>query len=95
MDERRERKYNSRDNQRSYQKQTEFIPRKKIWKGETIAKDVDFKDVKFISRFITERGKVLPRKITGLNAQQQRKITNAIKRARQMGLLPFISYGYN
>lgn len=55
-------------------------------------KEIDFKDVKFLSRFITERGKILPRKITGLSAQQQRKITKAVKRARQMSLLPFISY---
>lgn len=54
--------------------------------------DIDFKDAKFLSRFITERGKILPRKITGLSAKQQRIITKAVKRARQMSLLPFISY---
>ena len=56
-------------------------------------KVVDFKDARTLSRFVTERGRILPRKITGLSAQQQRKVTKAIKRARQMCLLPFLSYG--
>lgn len=60
---------------------------------EGAGKNIDFKDVRMLSRFVTERGKILPRRITGLNAQQQKKITRAIKRARQMSLLPFISYG--
>lgn len=62
------------------------------WEGDG-SKDVDFKDVKFLSRFVTERGKILPRKITGLSAKQQRKITNAVKRARQVGLLAYLNYG--
>lgn len=60
---------------------------------ESGVKEIDFKDVRFLSHFVTERGRILPRKITGLNAQQQRQVTRAIKRARQMSLLPFISYG--
>ncbi|MBI2995255.1 MAG: 30S ribosomal protein S18 [Candidatus Melainabacteria bacterium] len=56
-------------------------------------KEVDFQDVRTLARFITERGRILPRKITGLSAQQQKVITKAIKRARQMSLLPYISYG--
>lgn len=58
-------------------------------------KDIDFKDINLLSRFVTERGRILPRRITGLNAQQQRKVTNGIKRARQMSLLPFLNYGHN
>lgn len=61
---------------------------------EGMGKNIDFKDIRILSRFVTERGKILPRRITGLNAQQQKQITKAIKRARQMSLLPFISYGY-
>ena len=56
-------------------------------------KEIDFKDIRLLSRFVTERGRILPRKITGLNSKQQRLITKAIKRARQMSLLPFINYG--
>ena len=60
---------------------------------EGSSKYIDFKDYRLLSRFVTERGKILPRRITGLNAQQQKKISNAIKRARQMSILPFASYG--
>lgn len=69
--------------------------KKKKWLPsiESGVKEFDFKDVRFLSCFVTERGRILPRKITGLNAQQQRHVTRAIKRARQMSLLPFISYG--
>ena len=56
-------------------------------------KEVDFKDIRLLSRYVTDRGRILPRKITGLSCQQQRMITRAIKRARQMSLLPFINYG--
>ena len=56
------------------------------------SKEVDFKDLKLLSRFVTDRGRLLPRKITGLSRQQQRLINKAVKRARQMSLLPFINY---
>ena len=42
-------------------------------------------------RFISERGKILPRRVTGTSAKNQRKLTIAIKRARIMGLLPFVA----
>lgn len=52
---------------------------------------IDYKDVELLRKFITERGKILPRRITGLTAQQQRNLTQAIKRARLVALLPFIN----
>jgi small subunit ribosomal protein S18 len=52
---------------------------------------IDYKDVDLLRKFVTERGKILPRRITGLTAQQQRHLTLAIKRARIMALLPFIN----
>lgn len=52
---------------------------------------IDYKDVELLKRFISERGKVLPRRVTGTSAKYQRKLTVAIKRARIMGLLPFVS----
>ena len=70
-----------------------FQKRKLLTFSENGSKDVDIKDVRMLARFVTERGRILPRKITGLSAQQQRKVTKAIKQARQMSLLPFISYG--
>jgi small subunit ribosomal protein S18 len=54
-------------------------------------KDVDYKDIETLSKFITERGKILPRRITGVSACFQRKLTVAIKRARHMALLPFVA----
>ncbi len=52
---------------------------------------IDYKDVELLRKFITERGKILPRRITGLTAQQQRDITVAVKRARAIALLPFVN----
>lgn len=52
-------------------------------------KKIDYKDVNLLSQFITERKKIMPRRSTGLNAKEQRKITQAIKRARFMALLPY------
>ncbi len=52
---------------------------------------IDYKDVDLLRKFITERGKILPRRITGLTAKQQRDVTLSIKRARLVALLPFIN----
>ncbi len=51
---------------------------------------VDYKDVKLLKEFINEKGKIIPRRISGNCAKHQRMIKVAIKRARQMGLLPYI-----
>ncbi|RLK62823.1 30S ribosomal protein S18 [Atopobacter sp. AH10] len=50
---------------------------------------IDYKDVELLKRFISEKGKILPRRVTGTSAKYQRPLTIAIKRARVMGLLPF------
>lgn len=52
---------------------------------------IDYKDVELLKRFISERGKILPRRVTGTSAKYQRKLTTAIKRARVMALLPFVA----
>jgi len=52
-------------------------------------KEINYKDVNTLFKFITERGKILPRRITGLSCRHQRLLTKAIKRARYMALLPF------
>ena len=52
---------------------------------------IDYKDVDLLRKFVTERGKILPRRITGLTAKQQRDLTTAIKRARIVALLPYIN----
>ena len=53
-------------------------------------KSIDYKDVETLRRFITDRGKILPRRITGVSAKFQRYLNNAIKRSRYIGLLPFV-----
>ena len=50
---------------------------------------VDYKDTDRLGKFLTEKGKILPRRITALTAKQQRMLARAIKRARQTGLLPY------
>ncbi len=50
---------------------------------------IDYKDVETLKKYITERGKILPRRITGACAMHQRRVTKAIKRARTVALLPF------
>ena len=49
---------------------------------------VDYRDYEFLRKFMTERGKITPARITGANAKQQRQVKRAIRRARVMGLLP-------
>jgi len=53
--------------------------------------DIDYKDVPRLRRFISERGKILPRRMTGTCAKHQRQLTDAIKRARHIALLPYVS----
>ncbi|HVC21231.1 MAG TPA: 30S ribosomal protein S18 [Vicinamibacterales bacterium] len=52
---------------------------------------IDYKDIKLIGPFVPERGKILPRRISGTCAMHQRKLQTAIKRARQIALLPFVT----
>ena len=52
---------------------------------------IDYKDIYLLKLFITEQGKILPRRATGITVQQQRQIAKAIKRARIVSLLPFVT----
>ncbi|GAK03395.1 SSU ribosomal protein S18p [Geomicrobium sp. JCM 19037] len=52
-------------------------------------KRIDYKDVDLLRKFVSERGKILPRRVTGTSAKYQRKLTIAIKRSRQAALLPY------
>ena len=53
--------------------------------------NIDYKDVARLRRFVSERAKILPRRVTGTCARHQRELTVAIKRARQIALMPFVS----
>lgn len=52
---------------------------------------VDYKDTDFLEQFINNQGKILPRRVTGVPARVQRQLTLAIKRARHLALLPYVS----
>ena len=56
---------------------------------------IDYKDIELLSIFLTEQGKIIPCRATGITVQQQRKLTKAIKRARILSLLPFITSNDN
>jgi small subunit ribosomal protein S18 len=59
--------------------------------GQFVPDYVDWKDVDFLRRFVPERAKIMPRRISGISAKDQRRIAQAIKRARSMALLPFVT----
>ena len=52
---------------------------------------IDYKDIKLLQRFISERGKIVPRRITAVTAKEQRELAQAIKRARHLGMLPYVA----
>lgn len=62
-----------------------------LTRSKTAEEVADYKDPARLKRFLTERGKVLPRRITGLSAKQQRQVALAIKRARHLALLPYVN----
>ncbi len=64
-------------------KQTDFFKRHDV-------KHIDYKDVDILKRFLNPHGRILSRRVTGLTAKNQRAVTLAIKRARFMGLMPYI-----
>ena len=56
-------------------------------------KYIDYKDPDFLLKFLNEQGKILPRRITGTSLKYQRKVATAVKRARQLALLPYVADG--
>ncbi|HJR21887.1 MAG TPA: 30S ribosomal protein S18 [Dongiaceae bacterium] len=54
------------------------------------APKIDYKDIKLLQRFVSERGKIVPSRITAVSAKKQRLLAQAIKRARYLGLLPYV-----
>ena len=57
----------------------------------TVPAYIDWKDTDILKRFIPERGKIMPRRISGLTAKEQRNLSQAIKRARMMALIPYVA----
>jgi len=69
-----------------------FITKRKFcyFKENGIA-DIDYKDTRLLRRFVTEQGKIRPRRVTGSSARMHRKLVRAIKRARNIALMPFVN----
>ncbi len=68
-----------------------YTPRRKIDPFRADRVDPDYKDIRRLSRCISEQGKIMPRRRLGTDAKTQRKIAAAVKRARHMALLPFVA----
>ena len=68
-----------------------FFRRRKTcpFSGDNAPK-IDYKDVKLLQRYVSERGKIVPSRITAVSAKKQRELAQAIKRARFLGLLPYV-----
>ena len=52
---------------------------------------IDYKDVEFLKKFLNEQGKLLPRRLSGNSLKYQRRVSTAVKRARHLGILPFVA----
>ncbi len=73
-----------------------FVSRKKYcYFKENNINEIDYKDVKLLRRFVTEQGKIMPRRVTGTSAKMHRKLIRAIKRARNIALMPYTRLGDN
>ncbi|MDR2036574.1 MAG: 30S ribosomal protein S18 [Bacteroidales bacterium] len=68
------------------------VQRKKYCRFKKLGiKYIDYKDPEFLKRFLNEQGKILPRRITGTSLKYQRKVATAVKRARHLALLPYVT----
>ena len=61
----------------------------KCYFKENAITEIDYKDVKLLKRFVTDQGKIMPRRVTGTSAKMHRKMVRAIKRARNIALMPY------
>ena len=68
-----------------------MVLKKKTISPISYNKKIDYKDIDLLALFVTEQGKILPRRSTGVTVQQQKKLAKAIKRARILSLFPFLS----
>lgn len=69
-----------------------FPPKRKVCRFcERNVRDIDYKRIDILRRYVPERGKITPRRVTGTCAYHQRRLTTAIKRARLLALLPYVS----
>lgn len=78
---------NNSDDQKSDKGPRRFQRRRQ---RQSLPDYIDWKDTDFLRRFVPERGKIMPRRISGISAKDQRRLARAIKRARAIALLPFV-----
>jgi small subunit ribosomal protein S18 len=69
------------------------VKKKDPFKERGIDDFIDFRDVRLLTRFLNDQGKLLPARITGATSKMQRQLTTAIKRARHLAFIPFVSDG--
>jgi small subunit ribosomal protein S18 len=84
------RSYRDRDSDHSQSKRQRIFFKRKICRFCNGSVKINYKDADVLRRFTTERGKIIPRRITGTCAKHQRRLAKAIKRARVLALLPFV-----
>lgn len=86
---------NNRDNNRENMDDKKNAPRvrrkKTCFFTENKYEFIDYKDERTLRRFLSERGKIIPRRISGTSAKFQRELAQAVKRSRHMAILPFVS----
>ena len=74
-----------------FRRKNNFHRRKKVWVFcGSEAGEIDYKDAAKLRRYVSERGKILPRRITGNCAKHQRALTVAVKRARHLAIMPYV-----
>ena len=72
--------------------QTDDVKKKKYCRFKKAhIKYIDYKDAEFLKKFLNEQGKILPRRVTGTSLKYQRKVAQAVKRARHLALLPYVT----
>lgn len=72
-----------------------MVTKKKKLSPISLNQKINYKDIDLLNLFLTEQGKILPRRATGVTVQQQKKLAKAIKRARILSLLPFVALNDN
>ena len=86
------RHYSNSNNGNSISNSEKNIPVKKYCRFRKAGiKYIDYKDADFLLKFVNEQGKILPRRLTGTSIKYQRKVGTAIKRARHLGLMPYVA----
>ena len=68
-----------------------MISKKQTFSPIGLNQKIDYKDIELLKLYVTDQGKILPRRVTGVTVQQQKKLAKAIKRARAISLFPFVA----